>query len=535
MARTYDAAHIGWNHKGSSFEKEETANGQIRYHGIYMVGSIRVRFTLNSQRGKEKADYLWRGLCSVLSVDGYILQVEGDARRKIEKRLKEREADYVPGEWREELNATMALHCQGTSEDEIRAYIARSAAALCEKNMEAVYLDWVRSGKTLEATAMDAWMMFQPKFMKDYAKRSSGYQSEIRSRVQRVCAALSHLPMNRLTAAMVSRYASDMDDGKRTREDMEIASKFWDLCRRQRFCTGENPFAEWLERNRKGVRVNAAAALASVSGTVAFSQGQEAQIYGAIRDNWHDSQYRTLLLAFEHGLSAKEISGLRVGNLVFRDTPPRALIRRRKEHLNAATHNYTVPATPFCAHILTCWYSEFLAAHPGGDLSAYSVCGEGNKALPVKAIQDFCRRGLMQCGVAGSSGVGKRVPTFALLAAHVRYRLETYCGLRDEPGAVNYLLGSSPADDTTSDHYRNFADEEGQYMLYCALARDRRFYAEPLPTISEGIPGKEIWAVPAAPEERSVTSATIRVKAGDIITVESPMGVQVSWRGEKIS
>ena len=73
MARTYDAAHIGWNHKGSSFEKEETANGQIRYHGIYMVGSIRVRFTLNSQRGKEKADYLWRGLCSVLSVDGYIL------------------------------------------------------------------------------------------------------------------------------------------------------------------------------------------------------------------------------------------------------------------------------------------------------------------------------------------------------------------------------------------------------------------------------------------------------------------------------
>ena len=72
-------------------------------------------------------------------------------------------------------------------------------------------------------------------------------------------------------------------------------------------------------------------------------------------------------------------------------------------------------------------------------------------------------------------------------------------------------------------------------MLYCALARDRRFYAEPLPTISEGIPGKEIWAVPAAPEERSVTSATIRVKAGDIITVESPMGVQVSWRGEKIS
>ena len=533
MPRTYSPACDGWSNEKSSLHKE-TVDGQVRYRGVYMVGSIPVWFRLNSQSGSEGAHYLWRGTCSIHGADGYILQVEGDARRKVEKRLAEKDPGHVPGARREELNASMALHCQFTDEKDIRVYIAKSATKLCDKHLDAIRMDGMRSGKMGEATLLDAWTMLQTKFMKTYAKRTMEYQNTICQGVRKVCAALSRLPVDRITPAMVSRYAADMDS-KAVRQDIEFVSKFWAFCRRQRFCTADNPFAEWLERNRKDARVRASAALTNASAVSAFSQEQEVQLYASIREHWQEGRYRALLLALENGLSARELSRLQVKHLIFRDAPPRVQICRRKGHLHSATHNYTVPASPFCAYILALWHQELIARYPGKSLENHFVCGDGTTALDIKTIQNFCRWMLTKAGVSGSNSPGKRQPTFAILRENYRHRLLTYCGLRDEPGAVAFLMGDSMADDTTSDHYRNFTDEEGQRMLYRALARDRRFYAEPMPVLPEGIPGKELWVVPAAPEERSVISATIQVKAGDIITVESPMGVQVSWRSEKLS
>ena len=128
----------------------------MRYRGTYLVGNIVTRFSLNSQRDKQAGHYLWRGTLSILDSKGFVLQVEGDARRKIEKRLKEREPDYVPGTRREELNAAMALHCQDVEEAEMRAYIARSAVRLCEKHLDAIRMDWARGEKAKNATLLDA-------------------------------------------------------------------------------------------------------------------------------------------------------------------------------------------------------------------------------------------------------------------------------------------------------------------------------------------------------------------------------------------
>ena len=95
-------------------------------------------------------------------------------------------------------------------------------------------------------------------------------------------------------------------------------------------------------------------------------------------------------------------------------------------------------------------------------------------------------------------------------------------------------MGSSLADDTTSDHYRSFTDPEGQAMLYRALARDRRFCAGPRPENPETDPEREIWTFPDRPNERGELSAVIRAKAGSVITIQSPNGVGVSWRAEAV-
>ena len=95
--------------------------------------------------------------------------------------------------------------------------------------------------------------------------------------------------------------------------------------------------------------------------------------------------------------------------------------------------------------------------------------------------------------------------------------------LRDEPGAVNFLLGNSLAGDTTSDHYRNFADEEGQYMLYCALARDRRFYCDTAPELhGEGVFKAQF------PDKRNCVHSHLSIKANQYFTVEAPHGALVS-------
>ena len=532
IARTYFAAQDGWNHPGSSFRREKVGE-QVRYRGTYLVGSIVTRFSLNSQRDKQAGHYLWRGTLSILDSKGFVLQVEGDARRKIEKRLKEREPDYVPGTRREELNAAMALHCQDIEEAEMRAYIARSAVHLCEKHLDAIRMDWARGEKAKDATLLDAWLLLQGKFRKEFAKRSRGYQEEVCGSVERLCAALSRLPMSRLTPAMVNRYATDQGNEDRARRDIERTAKFWDLCHQQRLCAGENPFTTWLGQHRKEGRVNATAALASASAQTALTQEQEEALYAIIREGWQDGRVRALMLGLENGLTAREISRLRVRDLVFQNTPPYVLIRRQKEHLRSATHNYTVPAAPLCGKILRSWYKELQQANPDRVLDSFSVCGEGTTFLPVRTIQDFCRWSLTKVGVAGGS-VGKRRPTFELLRENFRHRLLTFCGLRDEPGAVNFLMGSSLADDTTSDHYRSFTDPEGQAMLYRALARDRRFCARPRPENPETNPEREIWTFPDRPDERGELSAVIRAKAGSVITIQSPNGVGVSWRAEAV-
>lgn len=500
----------------------------MKFKCEYWVGNIHVRGSLNSQLGKRTGHYPFRGTMSVIASDGYVLQKEGDARREIEKRLKEREPDYVPGTRREELNVSKALHFQHDDEEEIKAYIARSAVDLCQKNLDAISKDLAQNVKLEDILLLDAWFILQSKFRKEYADRSQAYQDEVCASVERVCAACSRQPMKLLTSAMVHKYATDQKNEKRVRKDIERAAEFWDLCRQQRLCTGDNPFRAWLGRYRRDGQANPDAALTSASAQTALTQEQEKALYAVIREEWRDGRVRALLLALENGLAAKEISQLRVGDLVFRDTPPFVLIRRQKEQLHSATHNYTVPAAPLCGDILRSWYEELRQANPGKALDNFFVCGEGTKALPVKKIQDFCRWSLTKAGVAGGSA-GKRRPTFELLRNNFRHRLLTYCGLRDEPGAVNFLLGNSLAGDTTSDHYRSFTDPEGQEMLYHALARDRRFFAEPKPEKPETDPEREVWTFPDHPGERGELSADLHVKAGTVITLHCPNGVAVSW------
>ena len=552
----YYAAREGWSHPQSALISEQETDektGETRivaYHGTYMVGEFRCKFGLRRQKNMPAAEYQWRGQISVLARDGYILKAEGDIRRQIEKkwasyekelgniREKERQTE---GEQRkayaekrekeffrkrkEALNASMDLHCRNASEEELKVYIARCAMELCQKHIEAIRMDFQRSDAMSHITLLNAWMLLQNTFMKNYSGSSERYQKEFKEGIQRIVVALSGFPMEKIHSAMVSRIVADRGGEKNVIRDLRYAAKFWNFCLRQRYCIGANPIEQWLKKYEKTDAVDPEAIFRSVSQLVFIPTEKEQELNQYLELQYPDPLARALLLAKENGVVGKELAQLQVKDLEFQEHPLRIFIRRTRNYVGSATQDYLVPATPFCAYLLKKWYDDLRQQNPGEEIENYYVCGEGTKPASAKKIGDYVRRVLCHWDILPKQDGRQQLFTFRLLQENYLHRLTTYCGLREEPGTVNYLMGRSLSNDTTADHYRCFTDPEGQEMLYRALARDRRFFHQQEEDEMDGHDGGNTF-FPEAPDKRLYIKAQVKVQGGSFITLESPTGVR---------
>jgi len=193
-------------------------------------------------------------------------------------------------------------------------------------------------------------------------------------------------------------------------------------------------------------------------------------------------------------------------------------VQRSREYTASATQNYQVPLSPWGALQMEKWRDGLLAHEPAGVADTTYVCGQGAKAVKTKTINDYIRSVLRL-----TIGLPDDLAVCELLRNNLHCRLTAYCGLGQMPGAVNFLLGNSLANDTTSDHYRSFVDQEGQEMLYRSLARDRRFYCDPAPKLSgEGVHEAQF------PDKRNCVHSHLSIKANQYFTVEAPHGALVS-------
>lgn len=535
MARKYDAARDGWSAPRSAIQWETSQDGTVeRCVGAYQVGQTSVAFRMKLQPPEKHGAYRWRGTMGIRNTAGYFLKMEGDLRREAEKRWAEKEAelaarypDGVPEPQQkafrrkraEALNACMALHSNASEKEDLQTYLARCAVSLCQKHIDAIRADWQQGGDPKAVTLAFGWMLHGDSFMKQFAGKSEQYQSQIRKSIERVITFLSRLPMQRVTAAMVKKYAADRGNDESVRKDLKWAARFWNFCMEKRFHVGGNPIAKWLERHGGRGPVDPEAAMRSASKQVMLTMEEEGRLNDYLETQWQDPMGRALLLCKETGMDAAELAVLQVRHLEFQERPLRVYLHRTRNYAGSATQDYTIPLSPFCAAQLKRWYDDLTAQNPGRKLDAFYVCGQGQKPTDRETINSYCRRTLTELHIL-REGSDHRQSACGLLRDNLAYRLVTYCGLREEPGTVNFLLGRSLANDTTSDHYHNFVDPSGQEMLYRALARDRRFFCDPEPVCTgEG-------AYPAEdPKQRNIVQIVAAVKAGSTLHLMCGLGL----------
>ena len=533
MARTYEAAIDGWKNPRQEFQEilDQVTGELMTYQGIYPVGPVLVYFRLNKQTSAGRANYVWRGHAYVRGGDGYILKKEGDEYRKTEKRRDEIEKKFYekhPRPTKEQLarlrrkrseamNVSVELFFSGTDESELKSYIARRATELCEKHKDAICQSLKNSKDTALKTLNDFYFVYEEDFLKDQGKLSADTLKRMREGIGRAAMGLSRLPVEKVTAAMVRQYVAQRGDTPGIIQDLAYAGRFWDYCMRKKYFVCDNPIGEWLKKHQKR-SASPDKALRSAAKKTNLTTEEERLVNAYVETHPNEPMLPALILAKEAGFTATELSQLQMKNLTFRSDPRRVYMQRSREYTASATQNYQVPLSPWGALQMEKWRDGLLAHEPAGVADTMYVCGQGEKAVQTKKINDYIRSVLRL-----TIGLPDDLAVCELLRNNLHCRLTTYCGLGQAPGAVNFLLGNSLANDTTSDHYRSFVDQEGQEMLYRSLARDRRFYCDPAPKLNgEGIHEAQF------PDKRNCVQSHLSCKAGIYVTFEAPHGVRAS-------
>ena len=540
MAKQYFPAIHGWDNPRSGIVKKCASDGAVQsYSGQYRLGLTVFLFSLNRQNTKSSGYYSWRGTMRILDTKGHTLKMQGDLRRKTEAKWQAKREDldaqyqgHIPKEVLTKfecrhsaaLNACMALHCNQDTEEEIRGYLAKCAAALCTKHMDAIRQDLMQDGNLMKkSTLIFAWLMYGDRFLLGLSSGSPSQRKQVAAGVERVAYALSRLPMAKVTAAMVKKYAADRGNSKAVLTDLGYAQKFWVFCLQNKLCTGDNPIAEYLGRLGKRAPVDAEAAFRSAAQQAVLTEEEERRLNQYLEENWDAPLTRAILLSKEAGVEVKELAEMKLGDLEFQREPLRVYFHRTREYAGSATQNYTVPLSPYCAWLLTRWRDALEKGSDQWHQENVYVCGDWKTPASCKAINNGCLCVLRKLGIYRDTPGQRQIPALRLLQSNFHHRLLTYCGLRDEPGMVNFILGRAMSSDTTSDHYRSFTDPYGQELIYRALARDRRFFCDLPPELSgEGVfPAEE-------PDKRNFLQLVVRAEDDSNFNVCCATGMQIS-------
>lgn len=159
----------------------------------------------------------------------------------------------------------------------------------------------------------------------------------------------------------------------------------------------------------------------------------------------------------------------------------RVFVRYRRDDLASYTHNYTFPLSPYGALYVNAWRAYLEKKCPAERLadSAYIVSQDelGQKAFASGELITYIRTTVSAytIGYAGRiklEGMASALDVQLFRNTRRNHLIED-CGLRDDPGALAFLMHQSMTGQVQSDSYRSFTDTTGQQYLYSKFRRDR--------------------------------------------------------------
>lgn len=489
---------------------------------------VKIRVTLNATRA---AGYLSRGTIGLLDPQtGHLLQIRTDSK-------SHRFSDA----------ATLELYIpcprQGeTQEQVIRCTVLKRAADLIKKYRSSLDIG-LRSGKSLgDMSLRTAIELYATDYVIDESS-SVELRKTYYNQLNKMAAAFEDKKLTDLTSGDFKRFCTS-HPRKNGLEYVKRLYRFLATVARQEgvVCPAQKVLADYIRRQERDPKITNRRLQREAAVTDVLPAEYEAMLDSRCWEEMGDPMAALTVLLKESGLPTAEVCGLQWGDLLLDDNRECVFVRCRRDDLTSYTHDYTFPLSPYGAAYINAWrdyLTQSCSAERLAD-SAYVVSQDdaGQKAISPGELTNYIRStvGAYTIGYAGRiklEGMASAMGVQLLRNTRGKHLVED-CGLRDDPGALAFLLHRSMTSQVQADSYRSFTDRTGRQYLFSKLRRDRHGCPPPtkenthMSAVSLSDGRQELRVPPVSGSNRQgdalITLTLANVQPGDVIEAYAPDG-----------
>ena len=489
---------------------------------------VKIRVTLNATR---TAGYLSRGTIGLLDPQtGHLLQIRTDSK-------SHRFSDA----------ATLELYIpcprQGeTQEQVIRCTVLKRAADLIKKYRPSLDIG-LRSGKSLgDMSLRTAIELYATDYVIDESS-SVELRKTYYNQLNKMAAAFEDKKLTDLTSGDFKRFCTS-HPRKNGLEYVKRLYRFLATVARQEgvVCPAQKVLADYIRRQERDPKITNRRLQREAAVTDVLPAEYEAMLDSRCWEEMGDPMAALTVLLKESGLPTAEVCGLQWGDLLLDDNRECVFVRCRRDDLTSYTHDYTFPLSPYGAAYINAWrdyLTQSCSAERLAD-SAYVVSQDdaGQKAISPGELTNYIRStvGAYTIGYAGRiklEGMASAMGVQLLRNTRGKHLVED-CGLRDDPGALAFLLHRSMTSQVQADSYRSFTDRTGRQYLFTNLRRDRHGCPPPtkentyMSAVSLSDGRQELRVPPVSGSNRQgdalITLTLANVQPGDVIEAYAPDG-----------
>lgn len=424
------------------------------YEGIVMVHGCIMRFSLNKQNPATSL-MLYRGTISALCPD----------RCNVIQHTVKTDKEVIS------KNVSEPLYSNENTSIALKSYIEKKAYRLHMKFFDAIRLALMQGVRKETITPTFAFAAYGSTFIK-HKYTSSALEDDTKqkyfNRLRDWYMRMPDIPMSDFSKSQMSSFLEKYHVSKTVQLVLE---EFWMYCIDKGIAPNNNPFPLKEKRNRSGKELSDKAKRPDI-----LSENTQKQIYDVCINN-PDSIACAVALMLWGGLQAYKAEKLLWKEILF-DTndPDLAILLLTEPDRAGATHIYNRPFFVQATRILRMRYEQLLNEYSEEFLkNTPVVCSfkDITKPMSNSTLIKHINTLLLSCGVLKKTFAELKEPHLAvsrkLLSNTYHHNLLFKCNLKDDEYTIKFLRGESLSDDTSSDNYISFTDDDANRRLYSAI------------------------------------------------------------------